>query len=70
MISRWLGRENEKNVARTRNSCGWPSSPRWFMNLGLTQPEQHFDRTEWDNQPILIQKVKYQVIFIKRKKAG
>ena len=26
-ISRWLGRENEENVARTRNCCGWPSSP-------------------------------------------
>ena len=25
-ISRWLGRENEENVARTRNCCGWPSS--------------------------------------------
>ena len=28
MISRWLGRENEENVARARNCCGWPSSPR------------------------------------------
>ena len=27
-ISRWLGQENEENVARTRNFCGWPSSPR------------------------------------------
>ena len=26
-ISRWLGQENEENVARTRNYCGWPSSP-------------------------------------------
>ena len=26
-ISRWLGRENEENVARTRNCCGCPSSP-------------------------------------------
>ena len=25
-IPRWLGRENEENVARTRNWCGWPSS--------------------------------------------
>ena len=25
-IPRWLGRENEENVARTRNCCGWPSS--------------------------------------------
>ena len=25
-ISRWLGRENEENMARTRNCCGWPSS--------------------------------------------
>ena len=24
---RWLGRENEENVARTRNCCGWPFSP-------------------------------------------
>ena len=32
------------------------------------QPKQHFDRTEWDNQPILMLKVKYQVIFIKRLK--
>ena len=27
-ISRLLGRENEENVARTRNCCGGPSSPR------------------------------------------
>ena len=26
-ISRWLGRENKENVARTTNCCGWPSSP-------------------------------------------
>jgi len=26
-IPRWLGRENEEYVARTRNCCGWPSSP-------------------------------------------
>ena len=25
---RWLGLENEENVARTRSCCGWPSSPR------------------------------------------
>ena len=24
---RWLGGENEENVARTRNCCGWPSFP-------------------------------------------
>ena len=24
----WLGREKKENVARTRNCCGWPSSPR------------------------------------------
>ena len=28
-ILRWLGRGNEDNVARTRNSCCQPSSPRW-----------------------------------------
>ena len=27
-ISRWLGRENEENVARDRNFCCWPSFPR------------------------------------------
>ena len=28
-ISRWIGRENEENEARTRNCwCGWPSCPR------------------------------------------
>ena len=27
-ISRWLGRENEENVAKTRYCCNWPSSPR------------------------------------------
>ena len=27
----WLGRENEENVARTRNCCGWPSSPPWAL---------------------------------------
>ena len=26
-ILRWLWRENEENVARTRNCCGWPSYP-------------------------------------------
>ena len=26
-ISVWLGRENEENMAWTRNCCGWPSSP-------------------------------------------
>ena len=25
----WLERENEKNVAETRNRCGRPSSPPW-----------------------------------------
>ena len=25
---KWLGQENEENVAGTRNFCGWPSSPR------------------------------------------
>ena len=27
-ISRWFRRENEENVVRTRDWCGWPSSPR------------------------------------------
>ena len=27
-ILRWLGLENEENEVRTRNCCGWPSSPR------------------------------------------
>ena len=42
MIVRWLGRENEENVARTTNCCGWPSSPRqglfkkvYFIICGL-----------------------------------
>ena len=30
-ILRWLGRENEENVARTRDCCGWPSSPKWCV---------------------------------------
>ncbi len=25
-----FGRENEKNVARTRSCCGWPSCPPWM----------------------------------------
>ena len=30
----WLGRDNEENVARTRNCCGWPSSPRsWVKEI-------------------------------------
>ena len=32
----WLGRENEENVARTRNGCVWPSSPpqiNWINNF-------------------------------------
>ena len=28
-ISRWLGRENEENVAQTRNCCGNLSFPHW-----------------------------------------
>ena len=27
-ISMWFGRENDENVVRTRDWCGWPSSPR------------------------------------------
>ena len=34
-ISRWLGRENEKNVARNRNGCGWPSYPPLIEKLSL-----------------------------------
>ena len=32
---RSLGRENEENVARTKNCCVWPSSPRKniFLNI-------------------------------------
>ena len=26
--SMWFGRENDENVVRTRDWCGWPSSPR------------------------------------------
>jgi len=26
-ISMWFGRENDENVVRTRDWCGWPSSP-------------------------------------------
>ena len=35
-ISRWLGRENEENVAWTRNCRGWPSYPR-TKHLGPLQ---------------------------------
>ena len=31
-ILRWLGQENEKNVARTKNCCGWPSSPSFTIS--------------------------------------
>ena len=24
----WFGGENDENVVRTRDLCGWPSSPR------------------------------------------
>ena len=27
----WLRRENEENVAQTRNYCGGPSSPCWTV---------------------------------------
>ena len=30
---RWLGQENEENVALTRNCCGWPSSLRQQFSL-------------------------------------
>ena len=45
-ISRWLGRENEENVARTRNYCGCPSSPR-SSNLSLKY--QKFTPTGFKN---------------------
>ena len=28
----WFGRENDENVVRTRDCCGWPSSPRELLN--------------------------------------
>ena len=28
----WFGRENDENVVRTREWCGWPSSPRTTHN--------------------------------------
>ena len=28
-IPRWLGLENEEDVAWTRNCCGWPLPPHW-----------------------------------------
>ena len=31
--SRWLGQENEENVAQTRSCCGWPSSPRQRVSM-------------------------------------
>ena len=34
-IPRWLGQENEENVARTRNCCGCSSSPRLALILGF-----------------------------------
>ena len=34
-ISTWFGRENDENVVRTRDWCGWPSSPRWADNAVL-----------------------------------
>ena len=34
-ISRWLGRENKENVARTKNCCGWPSFPRVHMTYKM-----------------------------------
>ena len=32
-ISMWFGRENDENVVRTRDWCGWPSSPRSSFGL-------------------------------------
>ena len=28
----WFGRENDENVVRTRDWCGWPSSPRTIVS--------------------------------------
>ena len=33
--SRWFGRENEENVVRTRDWCGWPSSPHEIVRLKI-----------------------------------
>ena len=32
-ISMWFGRENDENVVRTRDWCGWPSSPHRGRNI-------------------------------------
>ena len=37
-ISRWCERENEENVARTRNCCGWPSSPLYPQTKAPLKP--------------------------------
>jgi len=34
-IVKWLERENEENVARMRNCCGWPSSPRRRVSIKI-----------------------------------
>ena len=35
-ISMWFGRENDENVVRTRDWCGWPSSPHSIRLAGET----------------------------------
>ena len=49
-ISMWVGRENDENVVRTRDWCGWPSSPlsippvrRYFKKHNKCRP--HFGNT-------------------------
>ena len=34
-IPRWLGQENEENVARTKNCSGWPFSPPQTNEVSL-----------------------------------
>ena len=62
-ISRWFGRENEENVVRTKDWCGWPSSPRQtdfdlFKDIKGTIDELS------SNPPILgLARLVYQVIY-------
>ena len=47
-ILRWLGRENEENVARMRNCCGWPSSPQTHILLMLIFIRISFPKRNWN----------------------
>ena len=68
-ISMWLGRENDENVVRTRDWCGWPSSPRGLgrrlleSNYDFEQPKKQ-ETQLCINRPILLKNLSFKILVI------